>query len=1105
VKEPESNKERGHDEDDSSVGDDSRCADTQPTARRVPPPRESVSEDGIAGSNLKGRIGRYEILDEIGHGGMGAVYKARDLRLDRTVALKTPFHDAKADQSTIERFMREAQAMAALRHPNLCPVYDVGCVDGVHYLTMAFIDGESVSAWIKPGSQRTDRQIAELVRKLALALETAHQGGVIHRDIKPYNVMIERQGEPVLMDFGLALRETETDAELTRSGAVIGSPYYMAPEQVEGRKELIGPRTDVYGLGVLFYQLLTGRRPFEGTMTSVMARIVNERPVRPAEIRPGIDPDLESICLRAIAKDRDERQESAAQLAAELDDFLASERAAAPEGRDRQSGLRTVLLGCFASLIAIALLASIWPGDSLENKETKIPDEAGRRLSVPGSEDALAVTRVRTPRAPVAKQPDIGRIVESGQRLGAENSASVRLADLDGDGDLDAFVANRDGAANRAWLNRGDGTFVPGARDLGDSDSRHVALGDLDNDGDMDALICNAGGQPDRVWLNDGRGEFVDSGGGLGEEDSRCSTLGDFDADGDLDAIIGSSDSKRVWINRGDGVFLPKPEGFGSGLARALAAADVDGDGSLDLIVANGRGKDSRDRIWLNDGGAQFRESELVLDAVNSVDVTVVDSDFGKRIEWCVLSADPGLLRLWTLGENDRLKNKSAPARGGFTRIRSGDIDGDGNWDLLGLAGNGYGIQTHRSLDEPATWRKRWCPAPRATDIDLGDLDGDGDLDVFVAAGDSQPNRVWLHRSYGEIDASALFVESHMTFPLAGCGAVALEDLDGDGDLDAIFGGQRNQPNTVWFNDGSGKFVDSGQVLESYACYSVRIADFDSDGDPDAFLANRYGPSRLWFNDGQGSFTTGDPIGNQYTDDVAIADFDNDGDIDFWQANLNPHPDRLWFNDGRGNFTEQEQELSGPDERAWAADAVDIDGDGDFDVLTGTSSGQPNSLWLNDGAGFFERSPEEFSGLRGSNGFAAGDLDGDGDLDLFEAVTGGYDRVWINDGESHFSDVGREFTPFQGEHCLLRDFDQDGDLDAFVINALDQPNYLWLNDGRADFRISPVEYGASASYGVAAGDLDGDGDLDLIVANGISQGKEQQLQRNRIWLNQTIK
>ena len=118
MKEPESNKERGHDEDDSSVGDDSRCADTQPTARRVPPPRESVSEDGIAGSNLKGRIGRYEILDEIGHGGMGAVYKARDLRLDRTVALKTPFHDAKADQSTIERFMREAQAMAALRHPN---------------------------------------------------------------------------------------------------------------------------------------------------------------------------------------------------------------------------------------------------------------------------------------------------------------------------------------------------------------------------------------------------------------------------------------------------------------------------------------------------------------------------------------------------------------------------------------------------------------------------------------------------------------------------------------------------------------------------------------------------------------------------------------------------------------------------------------------------------------------------------------------------------------------------------------------------------------------------------------------------------------------------
>ncbi|MBW3541107.1 MAG: serine/threonine protein kinase, partial [Planctomycetes bacterium] len=196
------------------------------------------------------QFGRYLILRELGQGAMGAVYLARDSKLDRDVALKIPKLSAFDEVEAIERFRREARAAATLRHPHICPVYDVGEIDGVHYLSMAYIDGCPLSQYDHAalGQQR----VAEIIYQLALALEEAHRHGVLHRDLKPENVMVDGRGEPIIMDFGLARRSDPEGAErITHTGVLVGTPAYMSPEQVDEELGGIDAQSDVYSLGVV--------------------------------------------------------------------------------------------------------------------------------------------------------------------------------------------------------------------------------------------------------------------------------------------------------------------------------------------------------------------------------------------------------------------------------------------------------------------------------------------------------------------------------------------------------------------------------------------------------------------------------------------------------------------------------------------------------------------------------------------------------------------------------------------------------------------------------------------------------------------------------------
>lgn len=266
------------------------------------------------------QIGRYRIIKPLGQGGMGSVYLAEDPELDRLVALKVPNLGAGMNTQVLERFKREGKAAANLRHANICPVFDIGDYQGTPYLAMAYIEGRSLSDYLQTKSL-TPKQAVALVRKLALALQEAHQHGVIHRDLKPSNVMLDKRGEPIIMDFGLA-RRMKHDPRLTHSGAILGTPAYMPPEQISGGSDSMGPGCDIYSLGVMFYEILTGRLPFTGDAMAMLAQILTEQPPPPSKIKPEIDPPLEQICLKAMAKKPEERYGSMAEFAAALLDYV---------------------------------------------------------------------------------------------------------------------------------------------------------------------------------------------------------------------------------------------------------------------------------------------------------------------------------------------------------------------------------------------------------------------------------------------------------------------------------------------------------------------------------------------------------------------------------------------------------------------------------------------------------------------------------------------------------------------------------------------------------------------------------------------------------------
>lgn len=300
---------------------------------RMAPQRDDPQEQA---AETLGDFGQYELLEEIGRGGMGVVYKARQKTLDRTVAIKMVLAGHLSSPEHLLRFQQEARATARLQHPNIVHIHEVGQYEGRQYFAMQYVDGISLAQRIEQGPVEIDEAV-RIMATVANAVDHLHQQDIVHRDLKPSNILLDAQGQPHVGDFGLA-KIFSADSTITSTGVITGTPSYMSPEQAAGRNAQVGPASDIYSLGAILYELLTGCPPFaEDSPLDTLLQVLSGEPVLPRSINPKIPRPLQLICLKCMAKSPEQRYSSARALAEDLERFARGEplQARPPSLKDR--------------------------------------------------------------------------------------------------------------------------------------------------------------------------------------------------------------------------------------------------------------------------------------------------------------------------------------------------------------------------------------------------------------------------------------------------------------------------------------------------------------------------------------------------------------------------------------------------------------------------------------------------------------------------------------------------------------------------------------------------------------------------------------------------
>ena len=369
------------------------------------------------------RFGKYEILAELGSGGMGVVYRARDVELGREVALKTLRLPGLADSERVERLRREARTAASLSHPGIVPVHDVGAVDGVPYFAMAYVRGRTLDDLARAGGLGDFRARAALMLAVARAVGHAHERGIVHRDLKPANVLIDEAGGTHVTDFGLAFRPEEA-MKLTATGAMLGTPEWMPPEQIEGDRDRVGPASDVYSLGAMLWFLLAGRSPFAGANTTeILGKALTRDPEPLRHIDPRIPADLDTVCRKALDKDPRRRYPTARELADDLERFGRGEavdaRPSTPFTRlGRAVGRRKGLLAA-AALALLAGACALWAAGEKDRLRARVLADLRAKAGTV-LEAALALRRAGLPAGKAESEylPRLRAVLEQAERAG---------------------------------------------------------------------------------------------------------------------------------------------------------------------------------------------------------------------------------------------------------------------------------------------------------------------------------------------------------------------------------------------------------------------------------------------------------------------------------------------------------------------------------------------------------------------------------------------------------------------------------------------------------------------------------------------------------------
>jgi len=739
------------------------------------------------------QLGPYRLLDELGEGGMGTVYKALHTKLDRVVAVKVLGKTRLNDADAVARFEREMKAVGRLQHPHIVHATDADEDNGVHYLVMELVDGIDLSGLSRSLAPLPAPEACELVRQAAVGLQYVHEHGLVHRDIKPSNLMLTRGVRPKeddqvqddtqssvpsasslrstaspptikILDLGLALLDAESgEYELTSTGRVMGTIDYMPPEQFENTHG-VDIRADIYSLGATLYKLLTDHAPFSGekygSSLEKIAALARDEVPSVSTHRNDLPPKLVAIIDRMLARNPSERFQTPGEAADALAPFAKG-----------------------ADLVALWERAESAPESSPDVRQTKVADRtlvaAGRRRptkSIVGWIAALllamgvfavwAVNHFRQQRAsdvstvtepqpvPAKTQVPIELTFQRAEQpFCSGHTAGVAFGDLDDDGDQDAVVASYSDVPDQVWLNDGLGQFTPGMT-LGDGRSTSVALADLSGDGKLDAFFTSRH-VANSIWFGDGTGRFTRSDQMPGEGICRSVALDDFDGDGDMDAVVaeggaGVTGSNKVLFNSGSGTLEVSDQRLGSQPSWSVAAGDLDRDGDPDLVFGNGDYKSKPtgwqpNSVWLNDGQGQFKK---------------LSQSFPKSHCFKVL---------------------------------------------------------------------------------LGDLDGDGDLDAAFTEFEGQCS-VWFNDGTGRFD------DSGERSPVGEWCSGGMEDLDQDEDLDIVFAA-KDGAIQVLLNDGSGRFSERIDLLSEPGIETASaLADVDRDDDVDLFVGYAEKNDSIWFN-----------------------------------------------------------------------------------------------------------------------------------------------------------------------------------------------------------------------------------------------------------------